>query len=261
LVGADGRSAVFIHAGNPGDSSTGNGPRNDRKLNNNDPSPVWNPTSHIPFGISAPSNQATPQRSPKNRPPPLRPQADSRLEEPSSVQGSRSPSPPSCTFKEALDAIILEKLRRFPRQRTEVGADALEACTRGSPVNNALIALESSTSVQDSRTEKSSGDSRDGIETGPESSRTLSNEVPDSPSASLTEGAQAKEQVVCQLCGQTFDSKDAFLEHSNLKHKEQISKTWHPCKSCGKLYPSKKSLRSHGCQRRSAVSGLVNVCF
>ena len=52
----------------------------------------------------------------------------------------------------------------------------------------------------------------------------------------------------CFYCGQEFGSQWDFLHHSNKKHAKNISRVWTSCRGCLWLFPTRKSLRSHGCK-------------
>jgi hypothetical protein len=53
--------------------------------------------------------------------------------------------------------------------------------------------------------------------------------------------------ISCPLCNESFSLSSDFYRHSNAQHQEKIKKNWHRCLQCLWLFPSKKSVRNHGC--------------
>ena len=82
------------------------------------------------------------------------------------------------------------------------------------------------------------------------------------PSHNSVETAQLKpDPIVCQLCNQSFSSRHDFYRHSNAEHREKIEKNWQRCLHCLWFFPSKKSVRDHGCRRQddNQLESKINI--
>lgn len=67
---------------------------------------------------------------------------------------------------------------------------------------------------------------------------------------SMSQSRPSRSPITCSICLAKFDDPQVFFHHSNLNHREMISKSWHHCTSCLWFFPSKKSLSNHGCENR-----------